>query len=630
MTKRAQWVALSLVLCTSFGTTAAHAATRSLDDYRTFRALSIDLKGRIPTRDELAQFESSAFSMNAFLDEALRSPAYSERVRRIYVDRLKLDLGGNSLINGETSKLRRAVVNGPDGKPLAVFFRMGQRRPARSGTNAPTDRGFCMTPDETGITITAAGAVTGTPKNVSQATLDAYTTLVKPWWLYKDYRAANPKDLTNTDALWQAKVPGVAPAANLLAAPPAADAGASTPRVPMTAVRVCKEEAQTGEVGTTMVAFGGPVGLPKGSRIACTSPIAVSGTYDCGCGIGLERCLPHDATTLDGNAFTAPSLLTLGEGTDLDRPNQNRAQWIRRAISLEVAQMFDRILSGDRDFREVVTGKGTRINGTLAQFYRAVGPSSQSTSSLAFGQADPVGLFDVSNVPASLAPSDVDTWVDVADRGPLASGVLTTPAFLSRYGSRRSRAHAVYQTFLCREFVAPPGALLPSDEVDLTKRQGCSSCHTTLEPMAAYFTRVAESDWSFLPASKFPIREPACKQGITGGTVNQCAPFYDPAFATPTAGFLRGAQASVENAEAGPRALGESVSRAPEFASCVVDNVVRSFFGRDTDEHDAKSLAAFEKTFVSSGYKMRALVRAIVTSDAYRASNVFDVREGKD
>ena len=37
---------------------AAAAQTRSLDDYRYYRALSIDLAGRMPTRSEIADFET--------------------------------------------------------------------------------------------------------------------------------------------------------------------------------------------------------------------------------------------------------------------------------------------------------------------------------------------------------------------------------------------------------------------------------------------------------------------------------------------------------------------------------------------------------------------------------------------
>ena len=107
-------------------------------------------------------------------------------------------------------------------------------------------------------------------------------------------------------------------------------------------------------------------------------------------------------------------------------------------------------------------------------------------------------------MPTALVPEDTATWLPVADRGPHASGILTMPIFLTKYGSRRARAHVAYSAFLCKDFVADTAKLAPSDEPDLTKRPGCSTCHQTLEPMAAYFTRVAESDWTWLPATSVP------------------------------------------------------------------------------------------------------------------------------
>src|SRR3954462_15793705 len=68
-------------------------AAKGLGDYRYFRALSIDLLGRPPTRDELAQLESPEFSLDAWLDTHLTGPQYAERLRRIYMDTLRLEVG---------------------------------------------------------------------------------------------------------------------------------------------------------------------------------------------------------------------------------------------------------------------------------------------------------------------------------------------------------------------------------------------------------------------------------------------------------------------------------------------------------------------------------------------------------
>jgi len=216
-------------------------------------------------------------------------------------------------------------------------------------------------------------------------------------------------------------------------------------------------------------------------------------------------------------------------------------------------------------------------------------------------------------VPEALTPEDTATWLPVADRGPHASGILTMPVFLTKYGSRRARAHVLYNAFLCKDFVADSVKLSPSTDPDLMKRPGCSSCHQTLEPMAAYFTRVQESDWTWLPATVFPMTNPKCANGKGGGL---CKQIYDPAFDK-----LRGAYGSPVHAEQGPSGLARDLVSAPEFAPCVVDNVAQSLLGRTLAPEDDAWKLQLVKVFVDGGYRMKALVRAIVKSPRYRMGN---------
>jgi hypothetical protein len=100
-----------------------------------------------------------------------------------------------------------------------------------------------------------------------------------------------------------------------------------------------------------------------------------------------------------------------------------------------------------------------------------------------------------------------------------------------------------------------------------------------------------------------------------------CAPFYDPAFTTAARSQLRGAYGSVANAEAGPAGLGAHLSGRPEFAACMVENVTESFLGREFSDEDAALRTALTQAVTAGGFRMRALVRAIVLSDLYRRSN---------
>ena len=133
------------------------------------------------------------------------------------MDLLRLELGPSFAFTPPSATLRRETVKGPDGHELYVYYRTGQRR-----RDPATDGDFCL----------------GEP--VTAAALERATVVVKPWWLYADYRAADPADRIAPD--WMRRFPGFALVPGLLTEPDG--------KTPTTAVRVCREEAQTAETGT--------------------------------------------------------------------------------------------------------------------------------------------------------------------------------------------------------------------------------------------------------------------------------------------------------------------------------------------------------------------------------------------
>ena len=608
---------LLAALLASLGLRDGHA-TLQLADYRYFRALSIDLVGRPPTRDELAAFEAPGFDLDAWIEAHLTGDTYAERLRRIYLDALRLEIGPSFQYVPNPVMLRRVQINGPDNQPIWVYFRRGQRR-----VDAARDGDFCLTQEETGMQFPTNAAPTGTAKSVSQAVLDAHTMVVKPWWLYADYRDTTPEDFVSPD--WTKRFPGFVPAPALLMEPDG--------KTKSTNVRVCREEAQTADTGAVYVSGrpgmkkgdplpGGRLSQPpgdsgfaknsKGRAVSCLSGTGFSSSVECGCGIGLERCLPSSSFQNESAAFVMPQRTPLGTTMPFEANPQTPASWIRLWWGEEANRFLDDIFSADRDFRDVLTSRTTQVNGPLAQFYRFLAGASCCGPGADAGYSQPDPLFDPAAVPSALVPEDTATWLPVADRGPHASGILTMPVFLTKYGSRRARAHVLYNAFLCKDFIADSVKLSPSDDPDLTKRPGCSSCHQTLEPMAAYFTRIQESDWTWLPASIFPMTQATCKKKPSG----LCKQIYDPAFDK-----LRGAYASPTHAETGPSGLAQDLVTAPEFAPCVVENVAQSLLGRTLAPEDDAWKLQLVKTFVDGGYRMKALVREILKSPRYRAGN---------
>jgi hypothetical protein len=174
---------------------------------------------------------------------------------------------------------------------------------------------------------------------------------------------------------------------------------------------------------------------------------------------------------------------------------------------------------------------------------------------------------------------------------------------------------------LCKSFVAEAVELAPSSEPNLTVRPGCATCHATLEPLAAYFSRVEETSWTFLPQQYFPTQNPACKKNAQGKLPGFCNTFYDADFGDDKGALLRGAYASPAHANAEPAGAGRELVASPDFARCAVTRVTASFLGRPLTSDDDALVTKLTETFVAKGMHPRALVGALVRSPAYATAN---------
>jgi Protein of unknown function (DUF1585)/Protein of unknown function (DUF1592) len=605
----------------------ASADTRTLADYRDFRSLSIDLVGRFPTRDEIATMEKPGFDRDAWIDAHVGTPQYAARLTRVYMDLLRLEVSNAVQVTPAATTLRRIQILGPDKKQVYVYYRRGQRR-----TRDATDGEFCLTSTETGLELTPGQPPKGTAIEVKKDVLDANTVVVRPWWLYRDYVEIAPSKRYGSE--WTDFDPSYVPSDKLLK---------EADGTPTTEVRVCKEETLTADVGSIYAT--GRVPPPKGATpppprirplplddgyakthkgepISCRDGLAVSMSANCGCGIGLQYCMPGDSDANDPGAYMLPSHSPVGIEGALPLAEQSVSTWYKYWWTQEVEHFLTHVFTDDRDFRDVLTAKYTWANGPLAQYYRSTVPAGCCTRERAFGLLeDKEPLFAASSIPPSLFAHDAGTWLYVPDRGPQASGILSMPVFLEKYASRRARAAAVYTAFQCKAFVSSDAELTPSTEPNLTIRPGCSSCHATLEPLAAYFSRIEESNAVYLPKEQFPVKNPLCKLQKNGKAAGFCDAFYDPSFTDGNAGTLRGAYASADHAEAGMLGLARVVTASPEFASCTVSRVTASLLGRALSPDDDDLVHHLTDVFVHGGYRMKALVVAVLRSGAYRNVN---------
>ena len=440
--RRTGWLTALLVL----GATGAAQATPSLDDFKRFRALSIDLQGRMPTREEVVAFSQPGFDLGGWIDQRLGGPDYARRLARIYLDRLRLRVNQQYTFPG--NGLVRGTIQDDQGRNVWVYYRKNQKRMRGDTRNGS----FCFTKDEVGFDM-AQTTQPGTAVRVPTQLLDTYTVKVKPWWLYADSQAQTPTQRYSAQD-WLLRW-GYQLSNNFLKDPDGRDT---------VEVRVCREEAA--EPATAM---------KDGTQevVDCTASYGFRTSSNCGCGRGLSRCMPNASN--DGGNGAAAFLNAWASGPLRTDPYVSAAMsypgLMTELTAQEVEHFLEALFAEDRDMREMVTGRWTYVNGPLAQFYRDVQKSYWTDFARTY--TNPTMAADPASMPPAqdLSPYDLNTWVRVDDRGPLAAGVMTMPVFLKKYATRRARAHVVYNAFQCKDFVAPPGLKLSaSKEPDLTKR----------------------------------------------------------------------------------------------------------------------------------------------------------------
>ena len=67
-------------------------------------------------------------------------------------------------------------------------------------------------------------------------------------------------------------------------------------------------------------------------------------------------------------------------------------------------RFLDDLFASDRDFREILTGKQTFVNGPLAQFYRTIQRGNCCGPEATFGMLEEnEPLFDPKNVPRPIS-----------------------------------------------------------------------------------------------------------------------------------------------------------------------------------------------------------------------------------
>jgi hypothetical protein len=299
--------------------------------------------------------------------------------------------------------------------------------------------------------------------------------------------------------------------------------------------------------------------------------------------------------------------------------DETRAE-IKEAILGQMLRITDKVVREGRPYYEVLTTKEIEFNGPLAHYLRWMSK---------------LNLDLLTEPDASAAPPDLTFdnkgWRTV-QRGGRHAGILTTPGYLLRFSTNRSRAHRFYNAFECSSFI--PNGPLPSpfepcsQRQDLTQRCGCDSCHQALEPMAAHWGRFAEYGFMHLPNDRFPSRlDGRCTPPIANvELLFECIRFYELDPSTEEQPYVGALNAYVfrtpqEGAfiEDGPTHLVAESLTEGRFARCTVRKFWIQMMRREpTVAEETDVLPGLAARFEAANYNLKDLLKAIVTLPAYR------------
>ena len=251
-----------------------------------------------------------------------------------------------------------------------------------------------------------------------------------------------------------------------------------------------------------------------------------------------------------------------------------------KAMGAEPLQIIRAIIDEDRPITDVVTTQQTIANPTLAALY---------------------GL-------PYTGKDEEWSWTSYQDGRPMA-GILSSASFWLRYSAdatnfNRRRANAVAGILLCSDFFNREGAFefgidesnLQNIENAVATEPGCLSCHSSLDPMAAFFGGFAERSEDADTIQSYTRYSAHTADWYTGWT--------------PPAYYGHPGQ-DIED-------LGAMIAADPRFSRCAARRVYEGLVHAELPGN-----SVLPDAFVDDDQqRIRAFALRVVHSDAYRADDV--------
>jgi len=206
-----------------------------------------------------------------------------------------------------------------------------------------------------------------------------------------------------------------------------------------------------------------------------------------------------------------------------------------------------------------------------------------------------------------------DTWQETHyqdDRphaGILADSFLFTRHSTTYSNKSRGRANAISRALLCFDFLSSE---IPIDAgIDLADPEAvanavqnapaCVACHATLDPLAAHFS------------SFYPIYVP---QDLEAYPFSSFQPAFKDAFRVTDPGYFGAPSADLHD-------LGANIAADPRFSTCAAKRFYSHLAQVDQADVPAALVDQLQSAFVDSGMNAKALLKAVVMSDAFRVSH---------
>lgn len=259
-----------------------------------------------------------------------------------------------------------------------------------------------------------------------------------------------------------------------------------------------------------------------------------------------------------------------------------------RAFGGEPARLMARIAADDRPWSDIVTTDSTMVN-PLLQSLLQVEPLSASDEDAEWREA---------------------RYTDGRPPG----GVLMTSGLWLRYHTtlfnyNRGRAAVLAKLLLCYDFLARPVMFtaVTDDSAQgledaINTNPGCIACHATLDPLAATLFGF----WPF--------------EDMDGWELTT----YHPEREGYAALYTGREPAYFGTAVEGAAQLGPLVASDPRFEMCAARRTAERLWGRPTTDADFADIVALRDALRGGDLRYKALLRAILATDEYRAGALTD------